>query len=730
MMLQHTIKKHALVVLALAVNILLLNASNVLAAIAPAGAMQALATSNTVDLIVEYDDTAIEKTVANMRSKTLKRIDDDTILRYKVGQYNNLKNKVDQSVGRSDIRHLRSYSHLPMSVKRFSSQAALQAFLAKPGIKAVYANEKMHRVLAESLPLIGQPAVASAGALNPAYFGLGSTVAVIDDGIDYSNAAFGTCNAPNSPASCRVVASVVFTSSTGTDNSHGTNVSAIVLGVAPSSKIAALNVFDATGSASVSDIIAAINWSIANQATYNIAAINMSLGGSTKFTSPCSTDWSATPITRAKNAGMSVAVASGNSQFTDGLSSPACAPNAISVGAVYDSNVGPTTWLTAPNCTDSTTAADTVTCFSNSANYLTLLAPGAFINAGGFNYGGTSQAAPHVAGALAVLRAAFPNETLAKTLSRMTSTGVLVTDTRNNITKPRLNLLAAARPTNDAFANRISLSGTSGSTSNVSLLASKETGEPNHANNSGGYSIWWKWTAPSAGQVSLNTAGSNVDTLLAVYTGSSVGALSSVAANDNDANLTTSSLVFQAIANKEYEWAVDGNTTSAAAGTVLLNWSLNTSAQANLSSNIAGPSNVILGSANNYTISVSNTGPQSASNVVASLSIPTGAILVSVPTGCTLSGNSLSCLLGTLASGGTQSVVIQLIWNNVGANTAITTAVSSDVPDSVATNNTASIPITQDMTANNNADIPILPEWGMLAMGFLLIFIMYTRKRA
>ena len=107
-----------------------------------------------------------------------------------------------------------------------------------------------------------------------------------------------------------------------------------------------------------------------------------------------------------------------------------------------------------------------------------------------------------------------------------------------------------------------------------------------------------------------------------------------------------------------------------------------------------------------------------------------GASLVSVHSGCTLSGNLLSCLLGTLASGGTQSVVIQLIWNNVGANTAITTAVSSDVPDSVATNNTASIPITQDMTANNNADIPILPEWGMLAMGFLLVLIMYTRKRA
>ena len=88
-----------------------------------------------------------------------------------------------------------------------------------------------------------------------------------------------------------------------------------------------------------------------------------------------------------------------------------------------------------------------------------------------------------------------------------------------------------------------------------------------------------------------------------------------------------------------------------------------------------------------------------------------GASLVSVHSGCTLSGNLLSCLLGTLDNVGTQSIVIQLIWKNVGTNSAITAAVavSSDVPDSVATNNAASITITQDMTANNNADIPMLP---------------------
>ena len=57
---------------------------------------------------------------------------------------------------------------------------------------------------------------------------------------------------------------------------------------------------------------------------------------------------------------------------------------------------------------------------------------------------GTSQASPHVAGAVAVLRAAFPNETVDQTITRLTS-GVMVTDSRNDIVKPRLNLPTALR---------------------------------------------------------------------------------------------------------------------------------------------------------------------------------------------------------------------------------------------------------------------------------------------
>ena len=75
---------------------------------------------------------------------------------------------------------------------------------------------------------------------------------------------------------------------------------------------------------------------------------------------------------------------------------------------------------------------------------------------------------------------------------------------------------------NDNFANRTVISGTSATLSGSNSGATKEAGEPNHAGNAGGKSVWWTWTAPSDGTVTIDTAGSSFDTLLAVYTGTSV----------------------------------------------------------------------------------------------------------------------------------------------------------------------------------------------------------------
>jgi hypothetical protein len=116
------------------------------------------------------------------------------------------------------------------------------------------------------------------------------------------------------------------------------------------------------------------------------------------------------------------------------MGSPACISTAVSVGSTQDGSGG--------------TVVDAVSPFSNSSSVLDLLAPGQFIESsvpGGF-FGvlaGTSMAAPHVAGAWAVLKQQNPQASVTEVLDAIASTGVPITDTRNGITRPRLQLDAA-----------------------------------------------------------------------------------------------------------------------------------------------------------------------------------------------------------------------------------------------------------------------------------------------
>ena len=91
------------------------------------------------------------------------------------------------------------------------------------------------------------------------------------------------------------------------------------------------------------------------------------------------------------------------------------------------------------------------------------------------------------------------------------------------------------------------------------LDATKEPGEPNHAGNPGGHSLWYSWTAPAAGDTTVDTCDSNFDTLLAVYRGDALGSLTALTSDDDGCVACEGSFAeFTAEQGVTYRIAVDG----------------------------------------------------------------------------------------------------------------------------------------------------------------------------
>jgi hypothetical protein len=405
----------------------------------PTGVTQKLAAGESQDLIVQFDEADIQTDANIERTHLGLAFDTPAITEHKAQRFAERKKAVLSALHSPDFEVLLDYDHLPMMFVRFRTLDALNTWAHNADVTAIFENHAVHT--AQSVPwdisLIGQPEVAANGML-----GAGTTIAVIDSGVDYTRSAFGYCGAPGNPFDCKVVYFHDFCCSDGQldANGHGTNVAGIAVETAPESRIAALRVLDAAGNGSDSTVLSAVNWAISNKSLFNIAALNLSLGNKTNYTSPCTGSAYVSPFANAKSAGIVSVVAAGNYSFTNGISSPACTPGAVSVGA--------TDWN------------DDVAYFSNSAGFLTMLAPGEYICAADTCYSGTSQATPHVAGAAAVLRAAYPNESVQQTVDRMTIYGKPITDSRNGITKPRLDLWEASKPLPMAvqFAPQITLS--------------------------------------------------------------------------------------------------------------------------------------------------------------------------------------------------------------------------------------------------------------------------------
>lgn len=340
------------------------------------------------------------------------------------------------SAGGQPVRH---FDTLNTSVVELKSEDALLAILRDPATELVAANRLFEAAYQQSLDLIRQPVVAAKG-----YAGAGVYVGVLDTGVNY--AKYPSYFPAGSIAGTKEIAP---NDNSPDDGGHGTHVSSTVLLVAPKAKLFVADVFHwqyaANGQlknlASSESILAGVQWMIdLKQQGYNIRAVNLSLGGG-HYTASCSDGYR---FRQAHEAGIIPVVAAGNSAFRDnndnptstyqrGIGHPGCSSYALSVGAVTDGSSG---------CTAAATA-DRVAVFSQSSEELDLLAPGACITAAGGTFQGTSMAAPHVAGAVAILAAAKPAAGANEIRTALFSTGSAITDTRSAITRNRLDVPAA-----------------------------------------------------------------------------------------------------------------------------------------------------------------------------------------------------------------------------------------------------------------------------------------------
>lgn len=326
----------------------------------------------------------------------------------------------------------------------------LDELLGTPGVRAVEADASVVPLLDLSVPAIDAGPEAPP-FLDTGLTGAGQTVGVIDTGIDRHHPFFDMIDIKEAcftDAGCSDGEDHDLDQSNGVDTAapagdHGTHVAGIAVGsqdeggdpergVAPAANLIAVQIFktDADGKRSggrFSDLAAGLTWIAEQQgAEANIAAVNISLGTTATYADGCTVSVMSAAVDAALDAGIATIAAAGNESDPGQMSAPACMSNVLAVGA--------------------TTLDGNIAAYSNLSEATDVVAPGSGIRSATLNNAystksGTSMAAPHVAGAAALLREAAPHATPSHLRAALAASSTMVEDTRGDgITVPMLNV--------------------------------------------------------------------------------------------------------------------------------------------------------------------------------------------------------------------------------------------------------------------------------------------------
>jgi subtilisin family serine protease len=337
-------------------------------------------------------------------------------------------------------------------------------------VERVYLDGRVDVAMADGAALLGSDLIVAAG-----FTGQGVNIAVLDTGIDtdhtylFDDLVAEACFCDDDPMAGVGCCPAGGETQSGPgaaedDDGHGTGMAGVMTsshpdseGVAPDAGIVAVKVLSAEGSGSFSDLDAGLDWVLTNHLALDIRVVNMSLGDQGEYDDagafPCSGTMTEDAVADLVAAGVVVFVASGNNGHDDGISFPACAPDAISVGGFYDRYVSRVTWacLDPPGCTESCSnipgLEGTFVCHTNDGSLLDVLAPNWVtstlgLNGANANLGGTSVSAAYGSAEAALLLSLDPTLTPAEIRTLVTSHGTLVTNPDNGSSYLRTDLYA------------------------------------------------------------------------------------------------------------------------------------------------------------------------------------------------------------------------------------------------------------------------------------------------